>query len=350
MAPAASCQRRGLLQQHAGLINLGNTCYLNAVLQVLLRCPGLTDLLRAQQAQAASTDSLLGDLCCTFEHMATQRASHSPSRLLERLRRQHPVFRSGGQHDAQELLRCLLLSVHEVAPAPAEGTAPAADGAAPAAEAVFRGQIDYCTRCLECDGRRTRREAFCDLSLPVHHAQSLEWGLEQFFGAEALRGADKYFCQTCRANTEAVRTPRLAHAPPVLSLHLKRFACDGGEAEARRVAQHVALPASLSLRPYATPGCEQRPRTYVLFALVAHSGRSGCGHYTAFVRPSAAASSLDAALGDALPSGDEWLCFDDEECSAISAAELAAAFAPDSRSAALACMCFYRVVDQDSIG
>ena len=49
------------------------------------------------------------------------------------------------------------------------------------------------------------------------------------------------------------------HAPPVLSLHLKRFACDAGEAEARRVAQHVQLPPSLSLASYATPCCGQEP-------------------------------------------------------------------------------------------
>ena len=70
----------------------------------------------------------------------------------------------------------------------------------------------------------------------------------------------------------------------MLSLHLKRFACDAGDAEARRVAGHVQLPPSLSLASYATPCCAQRVSTYTLFGLVAHSGRSGCGHYTAYVQ------------------------------------------------------------------
>ena len=47
-------------------------------------------------------------------------------------------------------------------------------------------------------------------------------------------------------------------------------------------------------------------------------------------------------LGASLPDGG-FLCFDDEECAALSAAELAAAFSPASRSAALACLCFYRL-------
>ena len=60
------------------------------------------------------------------------------------------------------------------------------------------------------------------------------------------------------------------------------------------------------------------------------------------MQPCAAASALDAALGASLPDGG-FLCFDDEECAALSAEELAAAFSPASRSAALACLCFYRL-------
>ena len=205
--------------QHAGLRNLGNTCYLNAVLQVLLRCPRLQELLRQQAAAASAADTLLSDLSSTLELMATAPSSHSPSSLLERLRRQHPVFRGGGQHDAQELLRCLLLSVHE-AWALRPGAERVAGSAGPsAAEQLFHGELVYTTRCLQCDGRRTRREGFSDLSLSVHHEQPLEWGLAQFFEAERLRSSEKYFCESCRACTEAVRTPRVRHAPPAEPQH-----------------------------------------------------------------------------------------------------------------------------------
>ena len=51
--------------------------------------------------------------------------------------------------------------------------------------------------------------------------------------------------------------------------------------------------------------------------------------------------------GTALPDGS-FLCFDDEECSALSAEEFAAAFSPASRSAALACLCFYRLRAADT--
>jgi len=185
LVAAAPRQPRKNTLQHAGLRNLGNTCYLNAVLQVLLRCPRLQELLRQQATASSSDDTLLSDLSSTLELMATQQSSHSPSSLLERLRRQHHVFRGGGQHDAQELLRCLLLSVHEawqqVGPRAAERVGPSA------AEQVFHGELEYTTRCLQCDERRTTREGFSDLSLSVHHEQPLERVLAQFF--EAVRSA-----------------------------------------------------------------------------------------------------------------------------------------------------------------
>ena len=142
-----------------------------------------------------------------------------------------------------------------------------------------------------------------------------------------------------------MRTPRVRRAGPVLTLHLKRFARDGGEGEARRVGQHVALPASLTLGAHATPCCRRRATPYELFALVAHSGRSGCGHYVSYVRPCAKASQLDAALlGACLPAG-AFLRFDDEECAPVTAEALADTFAPGSLSAGLACICFYRSID-----
>ena len=197
LVAAAPRQPRKNTLQHAGLRNLGNTCYLNAVLQVLLRCPRLQELLRQQATASSSADTLLSDLSSTLELMATQQSSHSPSSLLERLRMQHHVFRGGGQHDAQELLRCLLLSVHEAwaiqqpeacsehGPRAAEHVGEHVGGRVgpSAAEQVFHGELEYTTRCLQCDERRTTREGFSDLSLSVHHEQPLEWGLAQFFEA-----------------------------------------------------------------------------------------------------------------------------------------------------------------------
>ena len=75
--------------------------------------------------------------------------------------------------------------------------------------------------------------------------------------------------------------------------------------------------------------------------------RSTAGPVSPLLRPCSVASSLDAGLGAALAAGG-YLRFDDDECVALSADELAAAFAPDSTAAGLACLCFYREVTWQS--
>ena len=49
---------------------------------------------------------------------------------------------------------------------------------------------------------------------------------------------------------------------------------------------------------------------------------------------------MKAAAGSGLPPRS-WLCFDDAECTLLSADDVAALFAPSSQSAALACLLFY---------
>lgn len=139
--------------------------------------------------------------------------------------------------------------------------------------------------------------------------------------------------------TEAIRRPSLARLAPTLTIHLKRFQHGAGAdpaAEAQRVGRHVAVPERLSLRAsWCHPDTNGGDLQYSLFGVVAHAGRSGCGHYTCVVRAPSACQ---------LPP-TSWLRFDDEECTLLSADEVHALFSPASQSAALACMLFYARVD-----
>ena len=64
-----------LLKDHqAGLQNLGNTCYLNAVLQILLRTPEFNEELQREQSEQGEASSgaseLLVELALLFGEMA----------------------------------------------------------------------------------------------------------------------------------------------------------------------------------------------------------------------------------------------------------------------------------------
>ena len=94
-----------------GLINLGNTCYMNSVIQALY----ITDMFRELVFMAPvhpSDQKLLDKLQYTFAFLRnTMRGIHSPSEFLKVAR--PPWFESGRQHDCSEFLRYLLDCLHE---------------------------------------------------------------------------------------------------------------------------------------------------------------------------------------------------------------------------------------------
>lgn len=416
--PAAALSTPG---GHATLRNLGNTCFLNAVLQVLFCCPGLRSYLmpEASGPDAATAGSVLPGaessvshmLCELFTAMAARPGPHAPSQLLHRLRDRYAIFRSLGQQDAQELLRCLLQSVEEEATAQTSRVAHAAHSQLPAqaignassnassasAPLPFGGSIDHTLRCLQCDLKRTRAESFSDISLPILGEQCLSVCLAEHLATERLRGGDKYYCQACWALTEATRSSHIARVGATLLFHLKRTdvapptlgaggAAGGaaGRAAEMSATQHLPLPLHLSAEEICCIAQlkEVRPR-FELFAVVAHSGRSGAGHYVAYVRAEQRSAAVQAwaseggcgvksaasrapqvrhrgkgggdgggegdgwsmdeartAAGDVETmlrqersrADDQWLCFDDEVCSKLSAAEFGAKFAPGSEA------------------
>ncbi|KAG2457166.1 UBP16 hydrolase, partial [Polypterus senegalus] len=159
---------------------------------------------------------------------------------------------------------------------------------------------------------------------PAKQECSAESCLYQFTEIEKLADNNKLLCNTCtkRRNmgvhtvshgeknniyTNAQKQMLISVAPPVLTLHIKRFQQTGyGICKENR---HVQFPQILDLAPFCTVGCKkenQRQSTvvlsnshgkflfknvtgdkqvlYSLYGVVEHSGTMRSGHYTAFVK------------------------------------------------------------------
>ncbi|XP_055965448.1 ubiquitin carboxyl-terminal hydrolase 16 isoform X2 [Sorex fumeus] len=155
---------------------------------------------------------------------------------------------------------------------------------------------------------------------------SIQHCLYQFTRNEKLRDANKLLCEVCtrrqyhgpKANvkgekkhvyTNAKKQMLISLAPPVLTLHLKRFQQAGFNL--RKVNRHVKFPEILDLAPFCTLKCknvaEENTRVlYSLYGVVEHSGTMRSGHYTAYAKARTANSHLsNLVLHGDLPQGFE---------------------------------------------
>jgi len=106
-----------------GVANLGNTCYISAVLQCVSNTPLLRDYLRSKQnygahVNLANPNGFKGAMAmevCTVIHdlWEARRPVISPLALHKTLSKFFPQFEGHHQHDCHELLGVLLDSLHE---------------------------------------------------------------------------------------------------------------------------------------------------------------------------------------------------------------------------------------------
>uniref|UniRef100_A0A8C1AWM8 Ubiquitin carboxyl-terminal hydrolase n=1 Tax=Cyprinus carpio carpio TaxID=630221 RepID=A0A8C1AWM8_CYPCA len=178
-----------------GLVNLGNTCYMNSIIQILFMA---TDFRRhVMSLHLNGSNTLMKKLQLLFAFLAhTQRAAYSPRSFLEGSR--PPWFTAGSQQDCSEYLRFLLDRLHEEEktlsafqvtspkPEPATTSAETLNNAAsqpvadmplhpePVAakgdgrtlvERMFGGRLSTAIRCLQCHSLSEKEEPFTDLSL-----------------------------------------------------------------------------------------------------------------------------------------------------------------------------------------
>ncbi|KAK9268934.1 hypothetical protein L1049_000700 [Liquidambar formosana] len=271
-----------------GLLNCGNSCYANAVLQCLTCTKPLTIYLlqRSHSRACCVKDWCL--MCELEQHVLMLRESGgplSPSRVLSHMRSINCQIGDGSQEDAHEFLRFLVTSMqsicleglggeNEVDPRLQETTF---------IQHTFGGRLRSKVKCLRCHHESERYENFMDLTLEIFGwVESLEDALTQFTTPEDLDGENMYRCGRCTAYVRAGKQLSIHEAPNILTIVLKRFQ----EGRYGKINKCITFPDMLDMIPFMT-GTDDIPPLYILYAVVVHLdtlNASFSGHYVSYVK------------------------------------------------------------------
>ncbi|RVW84208.1 Ubiquitin carboxyl-terminal hydrolase 19 [Vitis vinifera] len=252
-----------------GLINCGNSCFANVVLQCLAYTRPLVAYLleKGHRRQCRRNDWCF---LCEFQ-VHVERASHSPHpfspiNILSRLPSIGGNLGYGKQEDAHEFMRFAIDTMQSVCldEFGGEKSVHPSSQETTLIQHIFGGHLQSQVICTKCSKISNQYENMMDLTVEIHgDAASLEECLDQFTVTEWLHGENMYKCDGCNDYVKASKRLTVRHAPNILTIALKRFQ----SGRFGKLNKRVTFPETLDLSPYMSKAVVGTD-VYKLYAVV----------------------------------------------------------------------------------
>lgn len=337
-SPALVTPNKPDLDFAVGLENMGNSCYINCIVQCLLGTHELTNIfLNNSYEKHINMNSRLGSKGVLAKYFAKltrsmyQNASHKvggrakPVQPLEfkmACGSVNSLFRESGQQDCQEFCQFLLDGLHE--DLNQCGNNPPLKELSEEAEKMreklslriassiewerflttdfsvivdlFQGQYASQLTCQVCGQTSTTYQPFSVLSVPVPRAKSCNIVdcFKEFTKLEKLETEEQWSCSRCKKKQPSTKKLTITRLPRNLIIHLKRF-----DNMMNKNNVFVKYSFVLDLTPYwandfdgrLPPGVtdelpargQNPPFKYKLYGVASHVGSLYGGHYTSYV-------------------------------------------------------------------
>ncbi|XP_026474216.1 ubiquitin carboxyl-terminal hydrolase 8 isoform X2 [Ctenocephalides felis] len=310
----------GVAKGLCGLKNLGNTCYMNSIIQCLSNTNYLVRYFcdgsyREHLNRSNETKGRIAEEVATV--ITSLWSGHYRAVAIREFKntigQYNKLFRGCGQQDSHEFLMILIDLLHfDLQTCRPKSSL---DNLSPSEKAwkeyvkdresiilkLFYGQIRSTVTCMVCAKESVTFDTFSNLSLelpPTNNRCSLSDCLSLYLNGERISG---WKCPECKAKREAVKKLDISRLPMILVIHFKRFYADSFSTNVYHKKQtYIDFP--LFDLHVATQEPSRRYAKYNLYAVSNHYGSMESGHYTAYCKSKVY---------------DKWYKFDDQIVSQI---------------------------------
>ncbi|KAL8130662.1 hypothetical protein V2J09_019817 [Rumex salicifolius] len=267
-----------------GLINCGNSCFANVVLQCLAHTRPLVAYLMEKGHRRRNEWCFLCELQSHLERVTYQQP-FSPLNILSHLPSIGGNLGCGKQEDAHEFMRYAIDTMQSICleenggekrihPKFQETTL---------IQHIFGGQLQSQVICTQCNQVSNQYENMMDLTVEIQgDAASLEECLDQFTVKEYLHGDNMYRCDGCNDYVKAWKRLTIRQSPNILTIALKRFQ----SGRFGKLNKKISFPETLNLSPYMSEEGDHTDE-YKLFGVVVHVdmlNASFFGHYICCIK------------------------------------------------------------------
>ncbi|XP_050084011.1 ubiquitin carboxyl-terminal hydrolase 7 isoform X1 [Anopheles aquasalis] len=258
---------------YVGLKNQGATCYMNSLLQTLYFTNQLRKAVYKMPTEADDDcKSVALALQRVFHDLQTQNKPVGTKKLTKSFG--WDALDSFMQHDVQEFLRVLLDKLeNKMKGTSLEGTIPK----------LFEGKMISYIKCQNVDYTSRRTETFYDIQLNIKGKKNIQESFKDYIATEILDDDNKYDAGE-HGLQKAEKGIFFSKFPPVLHLHLMRFQYDPISDNSVKFNDRFEFDETINLDPFLESP-EDTPATYILHAVLVHSGDNHGGHYVVYINP-----------------------------------------------------------------
>ena len=286
------------LNQHLllkGLLNLGNTCYMNTSIQILLHCQIFINKL-TNDPEKPITNSLY-NLFNLMTNDSYDKINPIEFKLI--FEKKHSDYKGKSQQDSIEFTRILLddisienniskqniiyeelntknKSSHEL---DKEFDLLYKKRENSFIVDLFYNQILNTFKC-KCNHENYSLEKIIDIPLLFSNylmSFSLEKLLDNYFKDEIFKWERE--CEKCHKIVDHIKIMKLTHLSKILIISFQRV----NQKTGRKNNSYVEFPNNLNMKKYSEKGIPNI-YSYDLFGIINHSGTMNSGHYTAIIK------------------------------------------------------------------